>query len=176
LVAATNFHIFHRNAGRVHMANIAQMVNVLQAMILTDGPRMALTPTYHAFDLYKPFQGATALGVTTTTPEYALAGDAVPAVDITAARDAAGAIQLGIVNVDPHRWADVTLTLPSLDLTRVEGQMLTAHLMDSTNRFGGVPGVVPANFRDFRLRNGKLVIRAPAKSIVRLTLNGKRRG
>ncbi|HUQ72569.1 MAG TPA: alpha-L-arabinofuranosidase C-terminal domain-containing protein, partial [Planctomycetaceae bacterium] len=170
LVAATNFHIFHRNAGRVHMANIAQMVNVLQAMILTDGPRMALTPTYHAFDLYRPFQGATALSVTMTTPAYA----AIPAIDITAARDATGAIQLGIVNVDPHRWADVTLTLPAG--SRVEGQVLTAPRMDSTNRIGSAPEVVPVAFRDFRWRDGKLVVRAPAKSIVRLTLSSKRRG
>ena len=175
LVAATNFHIFHRNAGRVHMANIAQMVNVLQAVILTDGPRMALTPTYHAFDLYKPFQGATALAVTTTAPDYAAAGVAIPALDVTAARDASGAIHLGIVNVDPHRWADVALTLPALAGSRVEGQVLTAPRMDSTNRIGGVPEVVPAIFRDFRWRNGKLVVRAPAKSIVRLTLVGRRR-
>ena len=176
LVAATNFHIFHRNAGRVHMANIAQMVNVLQAMILTDGPRMALTPTYHAFDLYKPFQGATALSVTTTAPDYAVAGVAVPAVDITAARDASGAIQLGFVNVDPRRWADVTLTLPALEGSRVEGHMLTARRMDSTNRIGGVQEVAPATFRDFRWRDGKLVVRTPAKSVVRLTLSKKRRG
>jgi alpha-N-arabinofuranosidase len=154
------------------MANIAQMVNVLQSMILTDGPRMALTPTYHAFDLYKPFQGATALGVTTTSPAYA----AVPAIDITAARDASGAVQLGIVNVDPHHWADVTVTLPTLDGSSVEGQILTAARMDSTNPIGGVPEVAPAAFHDFRWRHGKLVVRAPAKSIVRLTLSRKRNG
>ena len=176
LVAATNFHIFHRNAGRVHMANIAQMVNVLQAMILTDGSRMTLTPTYHAFDLYKPFQGATALSVTTATPEYAIAGVAIPAIDISAAKDASGAIQLGIVNVDPHQWADVTLTLPALEGSRVEGQLLTARRMDSTNSIGSAPEVAPATFRDFRWRNGKLVVRTPPKSIVRLTLSNKRRG
>jgi alpha-N-arabinofuranosidase len=58
LVAGLNFNIFHRHAKRVQMTNIAQMVNVLQAMVLTDGPKMALTPTYHAFQMYVPFQGA----------------------------------------------------------------------------------------------------------------------
>ena len=53
LLAAVNFNIFHRHANRVRMANVAQMVNVLQAVILTDGPRMVLTPTYHAFAMYQ---------------------------------------------------------------------------------------------------------------------------
>ena len=67
LVASINFNIFHRHARRVQMTNIAQMVNVLQAMILTDGPRMALTPTYHVFQMYIPFQGATSLPTEITT-------------------------------------------------------------------------------------------------------------
>ena len=114
--------------------------------------------------------------MTTTAPNYAVAGVAVPAIDITAARDASGAIQLGIVNVDPRRWADVAVTIPGLEGRRVEGQMLTAGRMDSTNRIGGVAEVAPAIFRDFRWRGGKLVVRTPAKSIVRLTLSSKRRG
>ena len=69
LVAAINFHIFQRHADRVRMANIAQMVNVLQSILLTDGPRMVRTPTYYAFLLYAPFQGAMALPVQVSTPE-----------------------------------------------------------------------------------------------------------
>jgi alpha-N-arabinofuranosidase len=61
LVAALHFHIFHAHADRVSMANIAQMVNVLQAMILAEGDKMVLTPTYHAFKMHVPFQDATAL-------------------------------------------------------------------------------------------------------------------
>ncbi len=74
-----NFNIFHRHAKRVQMTNIAQMVNVLQAMILTDGPKMALTPTYHVFQMYIPFQGATFLPTEITTPDYKL-GDVHRAV------------------------------------------------------------------------------------------------
>ena len=57
LVAAINFHIFQRHADRVAMANIAQMINVLQAMILTDKEKMVLTPTYHVFEMFKVHQG-----------------------------------------------------------------------------------------------------------------------
>ena len=58
-MAALSLNIFHRHTDRVKLAAIAQMINVLQAMILTDGPKMLLTPTYHVFDMYQPFMGAT---------------------------------------------------------------------------------------------------------------------
>ena len=169
LVAATNFHIFHRNAGRVHMANIAQMVNVLQAMILTDGPRMALTPSYHAFLMYQPFQGATALPITITTPDYVSGQSRLPAVDVSAAKDGTGAIQVGLVNVDPKNTAEVELALPSQG-GRIIGQVLTAARMDSRNPIGGAAEVVPAPFSNARWIGGKLRVTMPAKSIVRLSL------
>lgn len=170
LVAATNFHIFHRHASRVHMANIAQMVNVLQAMILTDGPKMALTPTYHAFMMYKPFQGAAALPVKASVPDYAAAAGRVPAIDITAAKDSAGAIQIGMVNVDPTNAVEVEITLPSLSGRRIEGQVLTAVRMDSRNPIGGAVQVAPTAFSNVRWIGNKLRVGMPAKSIVRLTL------
>src|SRR5688572_2977232 len=108
LVAALNFHVFHSYAKRVQMANIAQMVNVLQAMILTDGPRMTLTPTYHAFEMYIPFQGATYLPTEIKAPAYAFEQLNVPAVTVTAARDTSGRLLLGLVNLDPKREAVVT--------------------------------------------------------------------
>ena len=70
VLAGLNLNIFHKHADRVRMANIAQMINVLQAMILTDKEKMLLTPTYHVFEMYKPFQNATLLPTELTTPEY----------------------------------------------------------------------------------------------------------
>ena len=170
LVAATNFHIFHRHADRVHMANIAQMVNVLQAMILTDGPRMALTPTYHAFQMYRPFQGATALRVESSTPDYVAGAIKMPAVDISAAKDPTGAIHIGLVNVDPDEEASVELTLPGLSGRRVQAEVLTAPRMDSRNPIGGRAEVVPAPFRGYSWRGDRLRVKMPAKSVARLTL------
>ena len=169
LVAAINFNIFHRHADRVRMANIAQMVNVLQAMILTDGPRMVRTPTYYAFQMYQPFQGAAALPVNTNSPNESAGSAQIPAVDVTAARGADGAIRVGIVNVDPDQPADV-----ELDLGRsggsISGEVLTASAMDSRNRFGAAEEVRPAPFRNARWSGGKLRVQAPAKSIVVLTV------
>ena len=95
LVAALNFNIFHAHADRVRMANNAQMVNVLQAMILTDGPRMVLTPTYHAFEMYIPFQDATSLPTEVRAPRYRLGNYNVPAVSVSAARNPQGAVASG---------------------------------------------------------------------------------
>jgi alpha-N-arabinofuranosidase len=170
LVAATNFHIFHRNAGRVHMANIAQMVNVLQAMILTDGPKIALTPTYHAFLMYQPFQGSTALPVSAYVSDYLAGASRVPTVDVTAAKDSSGAIQLGLINIDPKNPAEVELNFPSAVGKRIEGQILTADRMDSRNPIGGAAEVAPQTFSKARWSEGRLRVSMPANSIVRLTL------
>jgi len=170
LVAATNFHIFHRHAERVHMANIAQMVNVLQAMILTNGPDMVLTPTYHAFMLYQPFQGAQALPVSVQSPDYRAGTNALPAVDVTAARDASGAVHVAFVNVDTDEGARVDLDLPGRAGRAVEGLVLTAGRMDARNSLGGRAEVTPAPFNGARWTNGRLRVSLPPKSVVRLTI------
>jgi alpha-N-arabinofuranosidase len=166
LVAATNFHIFHRHADRVRMANIAQMVNVLQAMILTDGAKMARTPTYYAFLMYRPFQGAEALPVQASVPDYA---DKLPALDITAARDSSGALQIAIVNVDPANEAELQLDVGKSG--SVTGEILTAAKMDSQNRPGAAEEVKPTPFAAAKWQSGKLRVLVPAKSLVRLTVN-----
>ena len=92
-----------------------------QAMILTDGPRMVLTPTYHAFALYRPFQGATALPLALHSPAYG----SLRAVDGSAARGADGTLHLALVNLDPRTPMDVSLALPGWHGQRVSGQVLT---------------------------------------------------
>jgi alpha-L-arabinofuranosidase len=170
LVAATNFHIFHRHADRVRMAAIAQMVNVLQAMIRTDGPRMILTPTYYAFLMYRPFQGATAFPVQVSSPDYKVGDNVLPAVDVTSARGTDGAIYVGLINSDPNQPADVTLALGGTNAGRVAGQVLTAAKMDSHNRFGAAEEVHPVPFTGASWRSGSLDVAMPAKSIVVLSI------
>ena len=170
LVAATNFHIFHRHADRVQMANIAQMVNVLQAMILTDGARMVLTPTYHAFMLYQPFQEAMAVPVKVASPSYGFGEKRMPALDVTAARDGSGALHVGIVNIDPDESAQLELDLLGFAGRRIGGQLLTAPRMDSRNTLDGRQEVAVVPFERAKWRGGKLQVSVPAKSVVRLTL------
>ena len=107
VLAALNLNIFARHADRVRMANIAQMVNVLQAMILTDKEKMVLTPTYHVFKMYVPFQDATFVPVTFDAGTYTHGDVTLPRVDAIAARDAAGKVWLAVTNVDPNRPATI---------------------------------------------------------------------
>jgi alpha-L-arabinofuranosidase len=164
LVAALNFNIFHRHAKRVQMTNIAQMVNVLQAMILTEGPKMTLTPTYHTFEMYIPFQGATYLPTEVSTPSYQLGDVTVSAVNVTAARDKSGALQYALVNLDPRREAVVTTSVTGARVGAAIGRVLTAARMDAHNTIGAPDAVHPTPIQATR-KGDSVVLRLPAKSV-----------
>jgi alpha-N-arabinofuranosidase len=165
-VAALNFNIFHRHTDRVRMTNIAQMVNVLQAMILTDKEKMVLTPTYHVFGMYVPFHGATPLAAQVQGPKYRRGNVTLPMVDVSSARGTDGKLHLSLVNLDPNRPARVTTNLTSA----ARGQLLTAAAMDAHNSFAQPHRVKPVAFSG-KLVGGKLVVDLPAKSIAVLTLD-----
>jgi alpha-L-arabinofuranosidase len=170
ITTALNFNIFHRHADRVAMANIAQMVNVLQSMILTDGPRMTVTPTYWVFDLYKVHQDATFLPVSLLTPDYKLGDQTIPMIDATASRDASGKTHLSLVNVDPNVAVTVSCELRGLKPGSVSGRILTAPEMNSHNTFDAPNTVAPKPFTGASLLNGRLNVIMPAKSVVTLEL------
>ncbi|HSW05982.1 alpha-N-arabinofuranosidase [Aquabacterium sp.] len=161
MVAALTFNVFHRHTERVKMANIAQMVNVLQAMVLTDGARMLLTPTYHLFDLYLPFQGATPLKASVDAPRYRQGEVSLPAVDVSAARGVDGSTLLALVNLDPERAARVVTNLAGT----ATGRILSAAAMDAHNSFDRPDTIVPAPYVAKAVA-GKLSFDLPAKSIV----------
>ncbi|PPU81135.1 alpha-N-arabinofuranosidase [Xanthomonas sacchari] len=170
LVASLNLDIFVQHADRVRMANIAQMVNVLQAMILTDGDRMLLTPTYHVFMLYKPYQDATALPLQITTPDYRHAGYTVPAVHGSAVRAKDGHVYVALTNLDPNRSADIAVQVDGVQARSVDGQILTAPTIDALNTFAQPQAVRPAAFAGARLQGDTLQVALPAKAIVMLKL------
>ena len=169
LVAGLNFNAFHRHAKRVQMTNIAQMVNVLQAMILTDGPKMALTPTYHVFQMYIPFQGATFLPTDVSTPAYKLGEYSVDAVSVSAARDTEGHVVLALVNLDPHREAVVSTTVTGAAVTAAAGRVITAAAMDARNTVDAPQAIAPVKISATRKGNA-LIVRLPAKSVSVLRL------
>ena len=170
LVAALSFHVFHAHAARVSMANVAQMVNVLQAMILAEGDKMALTPTYHSFKMYAPFQGATSLPVTlANNPPYVVGSVAIPTVSATAARAKDGKLYLGLVNTDPKQEVDLSVGVAGVAVKSASGSVLTAPAMDAHNTFASPQVVAPAPFQASGGK-GKLIIRLPAKSVVVLAI------
>lgn len=164
LVAAISLNIFERHADRVRMANIAQMINVLQAMILTRGDKMVRTPTYYVFRMYVPFQDATYLPVKIDTASYRYGTIVLPAVDAAAARDSSGTIHLALVNLDPHRGATVSAQIEGASTHSAAGQVLTAAAMDAHNTFGQPNAIAPLPFRGVS-KGGRLVFRLPPKSV-----------
>ena len=170
VVAAATLDIFAQHAARVRMANIAQTVNVLQAMILTDGRRMLLTPTYHVFKMYIPFQGATHLPTDVDTPDYSYGKMSVPAISVTAARDAKGNLVYALTNLDPDRGISVSTTIDGAHLSSVSGTILTGPKMDSHNTFAEPDAVHPVGFDGSSLSGGELKVMLPPKSVVVLTL------
>jgi alpha-N-arabinofuranosidase len=171
VLAAANFNIFHRHADRVRMTSIAQTINVLQAVILTDGGEMALTPTYHAFRMYVPFHDATLLPLELTAPEVTVDGTTIPAINASAARGSDGNVHIGIANMHPHDGVDLDIDLGGLKAQSVSGEVLTAERMDAHNIPGRPAVIAPARYDGGRIDNGRLVLVIPAKSVVVLRLN-----
>src|SRR6185503_7121924 len=161
-VAALSLNIFQRHSDRVKGANIAQMINVLQAMIMTDGPKMVLTPTYHVFDMYQAFMGATPYAATTDGPDIA-AG--VPMVDVMAARGTDGKLYLSLVNTDPAKPAHLVTNLAG----SARGRILTGPAMDSHNSFEAPNAVHPVAFSGAS-DGGKLSFDLPPRSVAVVSL------
>jgi alpha-N-arabinofuranosidase len=153
------------------MANIAQMVNVIQSIILTKGEKMILTPTYHVFDMYKVHQDATYLPITLDCGEYRYDERGIPAVTATASRDDAGKIHISICNIDPNKGTTVRCEIHGADFQRASGSILTAPQMNTHNTFDNPDAIKPAKFDNVKIRGNELVIKMPSKSIVALELD-----
>ena len=170
VVAGINLNIFNRHADRVQMANIAQMVNVLQAMILTDKEKLILTPTYYVFKMYKVHQGATLIPVDLTAPEYKVDQASVPALSASASRDKEGRLHLSIVNLDPNSSAEISTTFSGATIKSVTGEVLTASRMNAMNTFENPNTIKPTSFSGYKLQGSQLTLSIPAKSVVVLEL------
>jgi alpha-L-arabinofuranosidase len=166
VLAALNFNIFARHADRVRMTNIAQMINVLQAMILTDKEKMLLTPTYHVFKLYVPFQDARFLPVDYDAGTYVVDKIKLPRVDAIAAKDKNGKIWLAITNIDAKNPVEFSVSVPGVTATKVVGQTLSAPKIDSINTFDAPTTVTPKPV-SATAANGKITLTlAPASVTV----------
>jgi alpha-N-arabinofuranosidase len=164
VIAALNLNIFMRNADRVRGTNIAQMINVLQAMILTDGPKMLLTPTYHVYHMYVPFQGATFVPVSFDAGSYAPGDISLPRVDAVAAQDTSGKLWMALVNLDPNRPARLATSFAGANVRSATGRVLTASAVDAHNSFASPNAVAPKPY-SARVAGGQLQFDLPAKSV-----------
>ncbi len=170
LLAGLTLNIFNAHADRVRMANLAQTVNVLQALILTDGPRMALTPTFHVFDMYKVHQDAALLpweieggGV------YAHGAQSIPQLHASASRDAEGIISLTLCNMHPHDSLDLRCALAGIDAETATGTVLTGDTMDAHNTFDTPDRVRPVDLA-VSVEGGAVTASLPPMSVSLLRL------
>jgi len=171
LVAALNFHIFQRHADRVVMTNIAQTVNVLQAMILTDKEKMLRTPTYWVFEMFKVHQGETFLPLELQSPEYAFGPEKVPMVSASATEAAdKSAVHLSLANTSPSQAVTLSVKLAGFAPKTIAGRLLTAPAINAHNTFAAPSAVQPVAFTGAALKGDALEIALPAKSVVVLTL------
>jgi alpha-N-arabinofuranosidase len=164
ILAALNLNVFARHADRVRMANIAQMVNVLQAMIMTDKEKMVLTPTYHVFKMYVPFHDATFVPVVFAAGTYTHGEIQLPRVDAIAAKDKSGKLWLELTNIDPNSSVEIEVNAIGIAAKSAAGETLTAAKVDSVNTFEA-PNTVRPKPMSAQMRDGKLALKLEPLSV-----------
>jgi alpha-L-arabinofuranosidase len=170
ITAAINLNIFNQHADRVKVANLAQMVNVLQSVILTKDDKMVLTPTYHVFRMFRVHQEAYLLNIDLRCEDYVNGNRKIPAISASASVDKEGKVHISLANLNPGKPITVNCPVVGDTYTKVTGEVLTAPEMNSFNSFENEDVVKPDSFNGFSLRNGMLTINMPSKSVVVLEL------
>lgn len=170
LIAGVNLNIFNNHSDRVRMANLAQTVNVLQSILLTQGNKLLLTPTYHVFDMYKVHMDAQKLNLHFKSPDYQQENQSIPALHISASRDSSGAVHITLVNIDPAKPLSLRTMLPGITFQTVTGQILTSPKVTDINTFENPNHIKIAPFNGAKKSGGDLWVELPAKSVVVLEL------
>ena len=169
LVAGINLNIFNNHADRVRMSNIAQMINVLQSVILTKEREMVLTPTYYVFKMYNVHQDATVLPLEIKCNKYSSGSESVDAINASASvKD--GVVSITLCNLDPVKAQNISFTLQGLKSTQISGKIVTANKMNAFNDFGKKEEVSMTDFIGVKLNKGLVEASIPAKSVVLIQL------
>ena len=174
MVAALSLNVFHKHADRVKMANIAQVVNVLQSMILTDtkgNGHMVLTPTYYVFKMYKPFQNATSLPSDVQCSSHSFEkGLPIANLQSSSAKTTDGTIIVSLANIDLQKGQEVALALDGYNANSVCGEILTAKNITDYNDFNHTETIKSENFTGAKIKKNQIMVKIPAKSIVVLKI------
>jgi alpha-N-arabinofuranosidase len=152
------------------MANLAQTVNVLQAVVLTEGERMIVTPTYHVMEMYTVHHDALLLPVSVQGGIYAVGEGSLPAISVSASRDRRGTTHISLVNIDAGRSQDVAVEMRGAAFSSVSGRVLASGRIQDHNTFDDPARVKPTEFRGARLDGTNLRVQLPPCSVVVLTL------
>ncbi len=172
MVAALTLNVFHKYSDRVRMANIAQLANVLQAMWLTKGDKLVVTPTYYVFKMYRPHQDAEFIPLTVECDTIKDSKNRpVPSLSVTATRAADGSVTLSLVNPVLDSAHKVDIALPKGFPVKVaQAEVLVASDIHAKNTFEAPATVQPSDFRSVKVKNGQMSVQLPPMSIVSVTL------
>jgi alpha-L-arabinofuranosidase len=170
MIAGVTLNIFNNHADRVRIANLAQCVNVLQAVILTDKEKMILTPTYHVMEMYNVHQDATLLPIAINTNNYTLGNEKLPAVSVSASRDLQGVTHISLVNIDAKNAQEITIKIDGGKYNTISGRILSSAKLQDCNSFAQPDKLKPAVFNGAKLNNNTIKVKLPPFSVVVLAL------
>lgn len=168
ITAAIHLNIFNQHADRVKVANLAQIVNVLQSVILTKDDKMVLTPTYYVFKMFRDHQQARLLKTDLRCEDYRFGDRTIPAISASASVNREGKILVTMANLNPSKDIVVTIPVIGAAIKSVTGQVLTSKEMNAHNTFETPDAIKPSDFRAFSIKNGVITVTMPAKSVVAL--------
>ncbi len=171
MIAAVTLNIFNNHADRVRGANLAQAINVLQSVILTNEEKMILTPTYHVMEMYNVHQDAKLLPIRVHSEDYVFGNEKLQAVSASASVNDNGVAHISLVNIDASKTQDVEINLYGSKYKTVTGRVLTSSSLQSHNTFEAPNKVKPILFKDAELTNSQLEVSIPPFSVMVLKLN-----
>jgi alpha-L-arabinofuranosidase len=170
MIAGITLNIFHNHADRVRMANLAQAVNVLQAVVLTEGEKMLLTPTYHVMEMYNVHQDAKLIPITLKSNDYVFEGEKLAAVSASASKDSLGRTHISLVNIDAKKSQEITVDLKGGKYNSLTGRILTSANLQDYNSFSNADKIKPQAFKGASLKGNTLQVKLPPFSVVVLEL------
>jgi alpha-N-arabinofuranosidase len=171
MIAGTTLNIFNNHSKRVKMANLAQTVNVLQAVILTQGDKMLLTPTYHVMKMYNVHQDAQLIPIEFNAPSYTFNNKSLPALSASASKDKYGTIHISLVNIDAKKENTIEMDIKELGVQNIKGTILHSTQLQDHNTFEKPNTINPKVFNQFKIINNKLYVTIPPFSVI--VLEGK---
>ena len=170
LIAGINLNLFNNHSERVRMANLAQAINVLQSLVLTDNEKMILTPTYYIFKMYKVHHDANWLQSTVTCSDYAFGDKTIPSISVSSSKDANGKVHVSITNIDPHNAISTSVFLNGIDVANASGQIITSSNYTDCNTFDNPNKIGIKPFNDFKVSKGSIVLNMPPLSVITIEI------
>jgi alpha-N-arabinofuranosidase len=166
MIAGVTLNTFNNHCDRVRMANLAQTVNVLQAVVLTDGPKMLVTPTYHVMEMYTVHHDALMLPVETGSLPCIAGKDTLQAISVSASRDREGFTNISLVNIDPVERHEIEVTVGGKSFASVAGRILAGRTPQDHNTFEDPQKIHPVDFKDVKTTGTGLRLTLPPCSVV----------